>query len=161
MHPGSILLAHGLSPSWGEPGPVASKDQGVPKATLQRKPKTGPQKAPVPLNHPWSPPWALRTYGADRSLGDPWVNAGPWWTLYHIAESLKGPGEPPRSSNTLWGSCPGRIPKERPSCLHSMGWMGQDAQHTLISQLTTLCPVSLPSKPWLGERSRQMLFLQA
>ena len=35
------------------------------------------------------------------------------------------------------------------------------AQHTLMSQLTTLCPVSLPSRPWLGERSRQMLFLQA
>lgn len=69
MHPGSILLAHGLSTSWGEPGPAASNDQGVPKPTLQCKAKTGPQKAPVPLNHPWSPPWTLRTYGADRSMG--------------------------------------------------------------------------------------------
>lgn len=73
MHPGSVLPAHGLSPGHGEAGPVASKDQGVPRPILQHKPKTGPQKAPLPLHHPWRPPWTLRTYGADRSLRDPWV----------------------------------------------------------------------------------------
>lgn len=32
---------------------------------------------------------------------------------------------------------------------------------TLMSQLTTLCPVSLPSYIWLGDKSRQIWFLNA
>lgn len=32
---------------------------------------------------------------------------------------------------------------------------------TFTSHVSTLCPVRRPSSPWLGERSRQMLFLQA
>lgn len=69
MHLGSILPTPGLSPSRGEPGLVASKDWGVPQPNLQHEPKTGP----LLLHHLWCPPWALRTYGACRSLVDPWV----------------------------------------------------------------------------------------
>lgn len=33
--------------------------------------------------------------------------------------------------------------------------------HTFTAHVSTLCPVSRPSSPWPGDRSRQMLFLQA
>lgn len=77
------------------------------------------------------------------------VDPTPW------AESLQG-------LRDLWGSCPGIVSQEGPPLPPGHGVDESPcAQPTLMSQLTTLCPVSLPSKPWLGERSRQMLFLQA
>lgn len=60
-------------------------------------------------------------------------------------------GVPPLPHTPEGAQLPPRHGADGPPC----------AQCTLMSQLTTLCPVSLPSKLWLGERSRQMLFLQA
>lgn len=93
-----------------------------------------PQKSPVPLHHPR---WMMRTHGTEGSRG----------TQYHRQSPcrVQGTCEAP-----ALGLCPGHGVDRSPR-----------AQPTLMSQLTTLCPVSLPSNPWLGERSKQMLFLQA
>lgn len=51
-------------------------------------------------------------------------------------------------------------PAHKLQCSHFLHTLSTWA-HTFTSQVSTLWPVSRPSNPWPGDRSKQMLFLQA